>query len=107
MAAPKSRTWANMKPRLVRLKKTISTIDVRKQLGEILDRVGLRYDEFIIERKGNALAAVVPLGKLEQLERASPGHLLLLVARQRSAISRSEADRVADEANHESHRGTR
>jgi antitoxin (DNA-binding transcriptional repressor) of toxin-antitoxin stability system len=89
------------------LKKTISTIDVRKQLGEILDRVALRYDEFIIERKGKALAAVVPLEKLEQLERASRGHLLSLMARQRGAISQSEADRRANEAKHQSRRETR
>ena len=89
------------------MKKTVSTIDVRKKLGEILDRVALRYDEFIIERRGKALAAVVPVQKLEQLERAARGHLLSLMARQRGAISQSEADRVANEAKHESRRGTR
>jgi prevent-host-death family protein len=88
------------------LKITISTIDVRKQLGEILDRVALRYDEFIIERKGKALAAVVPVEKLEQLERAARGHLLSLMARQRVSVSQSEADRIADEAKHKSRRGT-
>ncbi|HXV60274.1 MAG TPA: type II toxin-antitoxin system Phd/YefM family antitoxin [Vicinamibacteria bacterium] len=88
------------------MKKTISTIDVRKQLGEILDRVSLRYDEFIIERKGKALAAVVPIEKLEQLERAARGHLLALMARQPGSISQSEADRIANEAKHESRRGT-
>ena len=88
------------------MKKTITTIDVRKQLGEILDRVALRYDEFIIERKGKALAAVVPMEKLEQLERAAKGHLLSLMARQRGSISQSEADQIANEAKHES-RGTR
>lgn len=89
------------------MKKTVSTIDVRKQLGEILDRVALRYDEFIIERRGKALAAVVPVQKLEQLERAARGHLLSLMARQRGAISQSEADQIANEAKHESRRGTR
>ncbi len=40
----------------------VSTIEVRKQLGEILDSVALRvisHDQFIIERKGKPLAAVV------------------------------------------------
>ena len=77
------------------MKKTITTIDVRKQLGEILDRVALRYDEFIIERRGKALAAVVPMEKLEQLERAAKGHLLSLMARQRGSISQSEANQIS------------
>jgi prevent-host-death family protein len=89
------------------LKTNISTIDVRKQLGEILDRVALRYDEFIIERKGKPLAAVVPVQKLEQLERAARGHLHSLMARQKSSISQSDADRIADEAKHRSRRKKR
>lgn len=89
------------------MKKTVSTLDVRKQLGEILDRVALRHDEFIIERKGKALAAVVPVEKLEQLERAARGHLLSLMARQRNPVSQSEADQLANEAKHESRSGTR
>ncbi len=31
---------------------TVSTLEVRKRLGDILDRVALRHDQFIIERKG-------------------------------------------------------
>jgi hypothetical protein len=29
----------------------VSTIDVRRRIGDLLDRVALRHDEFIIERK--------------------------------------------------------
>ncbi len=82
------------------MKKTVSTIDVRKQLGEILDRVALRHDQFIIERKGKPLAAVVPIEKLEQLERAARSHLLALVERQESSLSETEADELADEVKH-------
>ena len=38
----------------------VSTIDVRQRLGDMLNRVALRNDEFIIERKGTPLAALVP-----------------------------------------------
>ena len=87
------------------MKKTISTIEVRKKLGEILDRVALRHDQFIIERKGKPLAAVVPIEKLEQLERAARNHLLFLLERQTSSLTQSEADELADAAKHETRRG--
>jgi prevent-host-death family protein len=47
----------------------VSTIDVRQRIGDLLNRVSLRHDEFIIERKGKALAALVPVERLEQMRR--------------------------------------
>ena|SRR5437870_12628725 len=47
----------------------VSTIDVRQRIGDMLNRVSLRHDEFIIERKGKALAALVPVERLEQMRR--------------------------------------
>jgi prevent-host-death family protein len=49
----------------------ISTLEVRQRLGDILNRVALRNDQFIIERKGTPLAAIVPVEWLEQMRRAS------------------------------------
>ena len=89
------------------MKKTVSTIEVRRQLGEILDRVALRHDQYIIERKGKPLAAVVPIEKLEQLERAARSFLLALVERQRSSLTQAEADELADAAKHEARRNAR
>jgi len=40
---------------------TISTLEVRQRLGDMLNRVALRHDEFVIERKGKPLAALVPV----------------------------------------------
>ena len=48
----------------------VSTMDVRQRLGDMLNRVALRHDEFIIERKGKPLAALVPVERLEQRRRA-------------------------------------
>ncbi len=45
----------------------VSTLDVRQRLGDMLNRVALRHDEFIIERKGKPLAALVPMYRLEQM----------------------------------------
>ena len=49
----------------------VSTLEVRKRLGDILNRVHLRRDRFVIERKGTPLAAVVPVETLEVMERLS------------------------------------
>ena len=54
----------------------VSTIDVRQRLGDMLNRVALRHDEFIIERKGKALAALVPVQRLEQMRRFARRHAL-------------------------------
>jgi prevent-host-death family protein len=47
----------------------VSTIEVRRRIGDMLNRVALRRDEFIIERKGKPLAALVPVERLEQMRR--------------------------------------
>jgi prevent-host-death family protein len=84
--------------------RTISTLEARRQLGDILNRVALRNDQFIIERKGQPLAAVVPVARLRQMQRAAASHLLDLLERQEGAVSQAEADAIANEAKHQSRR---
>jgi prevent-host-death family protein len=50
---------------------TISTMEVRKRVGDILDRVALRGDEYLVERKGKPLAVVMPVAKAEAIQRAA------------------------------------
>jgi hypothetical protein len=52
----------------------VSTIAVGRRIGDLLNRVALRHDEFIIERKGRALAALVPVERLEQMRRFARRH---------------------------------
>ncbi|MFQ5798919.1 MAG: type II toxin-antitoxin system prevent-host-death family antitoxin [Bacteroidota bacterium] len=78
----------------------ISTLEIRQRLGDILNRVALRSDQFIIERKGKPMAAVVPVERLEQMERAARLQLLQVLKRQPGALSQAEADRIATEAKH-------
>jgi len=78
----------------------ISTLEMRQRLGDILNRVALRSDQFIIERKGKPMAAMVPVARLEQMERASRLQLLQVLERQPGALSQAEADRIAIEAKH-------
>ena len=75
-------------------------MELRERLGEVLDRVALRHDEFVISRKGRPMAAIVPIEKLDRLLRAASAHLLEALERPAEAVSQDEADRLADEAKH-------
>jgi prevent-host-death family protein len=78
----------------------VSTLEVRQKLGDMLNRVALRHDQFIIERKGKPLAAMVSMEKFAQLEQAARTHLLRVLERQPGELSQEEADQIADEAKH-------
>ena len=45
----------------------VSTLDVRQRIGDLLNRVALRHDEFIIERKGKSLVVLVPVERWERI----------------------------------------
>ena len=77
----------------------VSTIDVRQRLGDMLNRVALRNDEFIIERKGKALAALVPVERLEQMRRFARRHALDYLAQQQdSGLTDEQASELALQA---------
>ena len=79
---------------------TITTLDVRNKLGDLLNRVALRHDQFIVERKGKPLAAMVPVEKLAKMEEGARMYLSGLLARNRGTNSVGGADALADEAKH-------
>jgi prevent-host-death family protein len=84
----------------------VTTLEIREKLGDYLNRVALRHDQFIIERKGKPLAALVPVERLEAMDRASRTWLLeFLEARPDTGLSEKEADRIANEAKHRSRPG--
>jgi prevent-host-death family protein len=60
----------------------VSTMDVRQRIGDMLNRVALRHDEFVIERKGKPLAALVPIERLEQMRRFARRHALSVMEQQ-------------------------
>jgi antitoxin (DNA-binding transcriptional repressor) of toxin-antitoxin stability system len=47
------------------MKKTVSAVKVRQNLGEILNRVALRGEEIIIERAGKKIARLSPIDHKE------------------------------------------
>lgn len=79
---------------------TISTLEMRQRLGDLLNRVALRHDQFVIERKGKPLAAMVPVERLEQMQEAARVHLLSTLTQRSAAISQNQADHLANEAKH-------
>lgn len=85
----------------------VSTLEVRQKLGDMLNRVALRHDQFIIERKGKPLAAMVPVERLEQMQRAARLHLLHLLEKQPGDLSQEEADQIANEAKHQTRKRSR
>jgi len=72
----------------------VSTLDVRQRIGDMLNRVALRHDEFIIERKGKALAALVPVERLEQMRRFARTQASEFLKQQKG--SRLTDEQVAD-----------
>jgi prevent-host-death family protein len=82
------------------MQERLSTLEIRKRLGELLNRVALRHDEFVVERKGRPLAAIVPVEKLRQLERLARLHLLEALQARPARPTPAEADALADRAKH-------
>jgi prevent-host-death family protein len=50
------------------MKRTISAVEARKRLGEILESVYYRGDEVVIERAGKPMAVVVPSSRYEAFQ---------------------------------------
>jgi len=62
----------------------------------MLNRVALRQDEFIIERRGGPMAALVPVARLEQVRRFARRRALEFMDAQRSGpLSDREAMDIA------------
>lgn len=77
----------------------VSTMAVRQRIGDMLNRVALRHDEFIIERKGRPLAALVPVERLEQIRRFARRHALRFLDQQKGGpLSDEQAMKLALEA---------
>lgn len=77
----------------------VSTMDVRARIGDMLNRVALRHDEFIIERKGKPLAALVPVERLEQMRRFARRHAQLFLDQQKGGpLTDAQAMELALEA---------
>jgi prevent-host-death family protein len=48
--------------------KKISALKVRQNLGQVMNEVALRGDEYIIERAGKPLVAMIPIEKYQSFQ---------------------------------------
>ncbi|HVS15625.1 MAG TPA: type II toxin-antitoxin system Phd/YefM family antitoxin [Thermoanaerobaculia bacterium] len=82
----------------------INTTDVRQRLGDLLDRVADRREQFVIERRGKPLAAIVPFAQYEQLQRAAELEMERLLDRHARRLTLEQAEQLAREAKSRSRR---
>jgi prevent-host-death family protein len=79
---------------------SVSTMELRSKLGEVLDRTLYRKEAFVVERKGRPLAAIVPMEQYEQM-RMREERFDRNLARVRECfadLSSEEVEQLVDEA---------
>jgi antitoxin (DNA-binding transcriptional repressor) of toxin-antitoxin stability system len=90
------------------MREKVSTIDVRQRIGDMLNRIALRHDEFIIERKGKPLAALVPVERLAQMQRFACRQALdFMEAQEGGSLTEREAEELALDAQRAARRASR
>ena len=72
----------------------ISTMDLRAKLGDVLDRVRLRFDTYVVERKGEEVAAIVPVERMRRLEEFARRRADELEAFQRETAARIGPEKI-------------
>lgn len=48
--------------------KTISAIKARQNLGQVMNEVALKDDEYIVERAGKPLVAIIPIEQYQRMK---------------------------------------
>ncbi len=77
---------------------TVTTMDMRKHVGDMLNRVALRGDEFLVERKGKPLAVIMSVEKAESIRRAARLRLGEWLSRPNAVKTEAEAMTLANAA---------
>jgi prevent-host-death family protein len=76
---------------------TLTAMDLRHKLGEVLSRVEYVHNCFIIERKGRPSAALVPLSVLEYYKRNAAKRIDNFIDTSKSDLSDEEAMKIVNE----------
>jgi prevent-host-death family protein len=53
----------------MKMLKIISAMKVRQNLGQVMNEVSLRGDDYVVERAGKPLVAIIPMEKYRKLQR--------------------------------------
>ena len=51
------------------MRKTISALKARQNLGQVMNEVSLKGDDYIVERAGKALVAIIPMEKYRRFQK--------------------------------------
>jgi len=89
------------------MEKTIGAYEVRRQFGRVLHDVAAKGNNYIVERHGEPLAAVVPIETYQKWKRDREQALErffehLRTAQEGARMSEEEAMALANEAKHAS-----
>jgi prevent-host-death family protein len=73
-------------------------MEIRRRTGDILNRVALRGDEYLIKRKGKPLAVVMSIEKADAVQRAARLRLNEWLTRSNSVTTDEQAMEIANAA---------
>jgi prevent-host-death family protein len=74
--------------------KTVSAIKVRQNLGQLMNEVSIKADEYIVERAGKPLVAIIPIEKYLRMKEQRDDFFRLYGTLQKCA---DKADSVDDD----------
>lgn len=82
------------------MQKTISAMKARQNLGQVMNEVALRGDDYIVERAGKPLVAIIPIEKYRQLQQERENFSRLMQEFQESVkdVDPQELDEAIEEA---------
>jgi prevent-host-death family protein len=81
------------------MEKALGAAEIDRSFGQILEDVADRGDRIVVERQGQPIAAVVPIGVYNQWKRAKADFFERMgQAGSRANLTAEEADRLAAEA---------
>ena len=71
--------------------KTISVMNARQNLGQVMNEVALKEDEYIIERSGKPLVAIIPYSAYQKLLEERKDFFRMATEMQKKAASDNDA----------------
>ncbi len=77
------------------MSETIKPGDLRQHLGTVLDRVEDQSDQFVIERRGRPLAALMPYSKYQRLEKAAEMEIRAILERDQRKLTAAQVLELA------------
>lgn len=72
--------------------KTVSAINARQNLGQIMNEVSIKSDEYIVERSGKPLVAIIPIEKYLNMKGKRDDFFRLYSTLQKSADNSAAVD---------------